>query len=280
MLKMHSEQFEKDLKAFEDHLYLRFKEHFDLNVSFFRQLSDVIDDKMNTIEPKSDFEWAINFLFYRSYRLHWTMLILCKRGFGPEASILVRSLMEHAVTMDWIAKENPDQRAKLFLGYFHVARKKLYDKYEKHVVFDRLTDFEKQHMENREEIERLYKQVKDNYREDRFWAPKNIRTRAEKLGENYDWDFYYWYFSFFVHPNAASQFEYLRRGEPEDRFIIGPTDSMIQDVLFLSYKYLLRALNRWDLVFELGLGNLKKDLVRQLSDISIVREERESNSQE
>jgi hypothetical protein len=273
MIKLHREEFEKELKAFEEGLYIRFKKQFDLNVSFFRRLSDVIDEKMNEIEPKTNFEWAITFLFYRSYRLYWTILILCKDGFGPEASILVRSLMEHAVTMDWIAKENPNQRAKLFLEYFHVARKKLYDKYEKYLVFERLADVEKKQIESREEVKRFHKEVKDQYRDDCFWAPESIRSRAQELHEGYDWDFYYWYFSFFVHPNSVSQLEYLRPAEPKDIFVVGPSERMIEDVFHLSYKYLLRAFNRWNVVFKLGQDKLVLNLLEKLDNISFIRQE-------
>ena len=78
MFKMHSEVFEKELKAFEEGLYARFKEHFDTNVSFFQRISEAIDAKMNIVKPKSDFEWAITFLFYRSYKLYWTIIVLCQ----------------------------------------------------------------------------------------------------------------------------------------------------------------------------------------------------------
>lgn len=278
MLKMHSEEFEKDLKAFEDRLYLHFKKYFDLNVSFFRRLSEVIEEKKNEVEPKSDFQRAINFLFGRSYRLYWTILVLCEKGFGPEAGILLRSLMEHAVNMDWIAKENPDQRARLFLDYVHVARKQLYENYDKHGIFPKLTHAEMEWMESREEIERLYREVKHNYLDERRWAPESIRSRADEIGTGYDWDFYYWHLSFFSHSNAASQFELVRPGEPENLFAIGPSNSMIKDVLHLSYKYLLGAFNRWNVVFELGLDKLVLDLFEKLEDISIIRQERERHS--
>jgi len=280
MLKMHREEFEKELKAFEENLYLHFKKHFDVNVSFFRRLSEVIEEKKNEVEPKSDLQRAINFLFGRSYRLYWTILVLCEKGFGPEAGVLLRSLMEHAVNMDWIAKENSDQRARLFLDYVHVARKQLYDNYDKHGIFPKLTHAEMEWMESREEIERLYKGVKHNYLDERYWSPKSIRSRADEICAGYDWDFYYWHLSFFSHSNAASQFELVKPGEPEDRFAIGPSKSMMEDVLHLSYKYLLMAFKRWNVVFKLGLDELLVDLLSKLTDISVICQGPESNSQE
>ena len=280
MLKMHSEEFERELNAFEEALYQRFKEHFDLNVLVFRRLSDIIGEKDRVIELKSDFQRTINFLFCRSSRLHWSILILCQKGFGPEAGILLRSLMEQVVNMRWIAKEDPDQRAKLFRGYSHVARKKLYDNYDKHGIFRRLTDAEMERMESREEIERFYKEVEHNYPDERYWSPKSIRSRADETGASYEWDFYYWHLSFFSHSNAASQFELVKPGEPEDRFDIDPSKSMMEDVLHLSYKYLLSALNRWNVVFKLGLDKLVLDLFDKLEGISFTRQEPKSNSQE
>jgi|GEM_PF-3071241 len=279
MLKIHNEEFERELKAFEEKLYVRFKKHFDINVSLFRRLSDVIGEKEMAIEQKSNFQRAINFLFCRSYRLHWTILMLCQKGFGPEAGILLRSLMEQVVNMAWIGKENPDERAKFFVDYFHVARKKLYDNYDEYAVFPNLTDAEKEWMESREEIERLYSEVESNYIKEDRWAPKSIKGRAKEVGAEYDWDFYYWFFSFLAHSNAASQFEFVRQVGAENLFVVGPSDSMLGYVLHLSCKYLLLAFDMWNKTFELGLDGLVQEFSSELTDISFVRREQEGNSQ-
>ncbi len=273
MCKMHSEKFAKELQTFEEELYSQFKEKFDLNFSFYRNLSNAIDEKMNEIKPKSDFEWSVNYLFYRSYKLYWTILILCQRGFAPEAGILLRSLMEQVVNMEWIAVEDSDHRAELFLEYFHIARKRLYDLYSKHNVLPKLTKTQKESMEDIEEIEKCYEEVKHIFKDERYWAPERIRSRAEKVGAGYDFDFYYWYYSFLAHSNSACQSEYVRKHQLTDIFIIGPNYSMIEDVLHLAYKYMLLAFYRWNIVFKLGLDNLMIDLFAKLEEMSIVRED-------
>jgi hypothetical protein len=280
MIKIHSEGFEKQLRVFEQNLYMHYKNHFDLNCSFFRQLSDVIDERKNDIGPETDFQKVINFLFGRSYRLYWTTLVLCGKGFGPEGCILVRSLMEQVVNMHWIAKENPDQRAKLFLDYVHVARKILYERYEKHKVLHQLTDVEKQWMENPQEIDRRYNEVKENYVDERHWAPESIRSRAQSAGAAYDWDFYYWQFSSLVHSNPASQFEFITSGEPNGLFVVGPSKLMIRDVLHLNNKYMLLAFDLWNKVFELGLDGLVQELSDKLGKVSFIRLDEQGNSGE
>jgi hypothetical protein len=278
MHKMHSKEFEEKLSNFELQLSKRFKKEFEVTTSIFRSVSRVVDENMNLIKPKTDFEWAVTFLFYRAYKLYWTILILSQKGFGPEAAILARSLMEHAVNMQWIAKDDHDNRAKLFLEYFHVARKKLYDNYDKYGVFPNLTDIEKQSMESREEIEKRYEEVKQNYPEEWYWAPIKIRTRAYDVGAEYDWDFYYWGFSFLAHPNASSQFDFLIPNQLENTFIIGPSYSKIQDVLVLGCKYLLLALNSWNFVFGLELENLIVELTHKLCAISRPQNRKQEKS--
>jgi hypothetical protein len=275
---MYSTEFEEKLKTFEIWLSERFKKEFEVTASLFRSVSRVIDENMNLIKPNTDFEWAITFLFYRAYKLYWTILILSQKGFGTEAAILARSLMECAVNMQWIAKDESEKRARLFLEYFHVARKKLYDNYDKHGVFPNLTDTEKQSMEDREEIEKRCEETKQNYHDKRHWAPISIRTRAKDVGAGYDWDFYYWGFSFLVHPNASSQFDFVILGETKDTFIIGPSYSKLQDVLVLSCKYLLLALNTWNLVFGLGLENMLVRLTEKLSVISRPQNDEQKKS--
>lgn len=198
-------------------------------------------------------------------------MILSQQGFGPEAGILLRSLMEQVVNMAWIGKKNPDERAKLFVDYFHIAGKRHYDNYYKYGIFPNLTDAERELMESREEIERTYKEVKDNYGDERYWAPKRVSSRAKDVSIDYDWDFYYWFFSFLAHSNAASQFEFVRREGTEDLFVVGPSDSMIQEVLHLSCKYLLLAFDMWNKAFDLGLDALVQEFSGKLTSISFIR---------
>lgn len=279
MLKLHTEEFKKELSVFEDNLYAHHKTLFDLNAEFFRRLSAAVDEKMNEVSIESDTEWSMNFLFYRSYRLFWTNLVLCEKGFGTEACILLRSLMEVVVNMSWISQRNAEERAKLYRSYADIARKHLYDKYDKHGVFRKLSDSEMESIETREDIQKLYSRVKDDYREERFWAPKNIRSRAEDVGAGYDWEFYYWYFSFFVHSSAVCQFEHVKRQNTKEIFVIGPSDSpLIRDVLQLSAKYVLLAFNKWNALFQLGLDDLLLELLGRLEDVSVVRENQRPKS--
>jgi hypothetical protein len=181
--------------------------------------------------------------------------------------------MEQVVNMAWIGKENPDQRAKLFVEYTHIARKKLYDNWNKYGVFDILTIEQKQIIEDKKEIERLYLEVKDNYKDEKRWAPTHIRTRAEEVGLIYDWDFYYWNLSFFAHSNSASQFEFIRRKGENNFYVIGPSELMIQNVLHLSCKYILLAFDLWNKAFELRLDELVHEFKSKLTKISFLREE-------
>jgi hypothetical protein len=274
MLKMHEDKFERELKIFEQNLYHKYKEIFDINISVFHQLSNIFEEKVKGLELQSDFQKAINFLYCRSYRLHWSILILCDNGFGQEAGILLRSLIEQVVNMAWIGKEDPDHRAKLFVDYSHIARKKLYDNWEKHRVFDNLTDPQKQFIEDKREIERLYLEAKENYKDESRWAPKHIKTRADEVGLGYDWDFYYWNLSFFVHSNSASQFEFIRKKGKDNSYIVGPSEFMIQNVLHLSCKYLLLAFDLWNKAFELGLDKQVQEFQIKLTKISFIREQK------
>jgi len=280
MMKMHDDEFEKKLKANEEYFYDQHKKLFDLNVLLFRSLSDVLDKRVQNLRLNSDFQWVVNFLFCRSYRLHWTILILCQKGFGQEASILLRSLMEHVVNIAWIEKEKSDERAKLFLDYFHIARKTLYNKYEKHGIQLNLTDAQKELLESTEEIEKAYMEVKDNYSNECYWVPLSIRKRALDVKEEYTWDFYYWYYSFITHPSSASKLEFVRQGEEGHHFVIGPSDLMIRDVLHLSCKYLLLSFDMWNKVFELGLEGHVQEFTEKLKSISFVRPDQQSSMQE
>lgn len=263
---MFSEKFENELKQFEVGLYLKFQKGFDLNFQLFQDLFQIIDENKEKIKLNDDFKWVVNFLFLKTYKIYWSILILCKKGLGTEAAVLWRSLFEHTVDLYWISKDQSIDRAKKFRNYLHIARKHLYDKYDEYNIFSKIPNETSQGMETKEEIKKLYDEVKDDYKDERKWSKKNIREKARNVGLSFDYEFYYWYYSFLVHPNEISRFDYATVNQQQ--FYMGPTHFCIRDVLVLSYKILLGSFIKWSEVFNLKYEDKKKEFLEKLKTIA------------
>ena len=127
------EKLEEKLQVFRENLYSKHREHFEVAGETYRILFAVIDENKNKVSRQFDsdnlFKWVIDFLFLKSYNLFWSILILCEEGFGPNAHILLRSLIEHVINMEWISIDDQKKRADLFWDYFAIARYHLVKNY-------------------------------------------------------------------------------------------------------------------------------------------------------
>ena len=174
-----------------------------------------------------------------------------------------------------VLNNDQKERARKFLNYSIVIKKKLYEKYNQYRIFDRLKSNVLDRMESVESVKKAYTEVKDDYPNEIKWSGKNTRELAEEEGVNmgYDYDFYYWFFSLLTHSTvAAKETSTTVEGSTESVFY-GPSFSpeIMVDILVLSYKYVLMAFVELDLILNLGKENNIKRFYKGFEEISVRR---------
>lgn len=275
MEQMCSNEMLEELKKFEVELYLRCQKYFDSNFYSFKKMFAIVKENEGRIKTPDDITTAISFLFFKSFKTYWSILLLCKRGFAQDAAILTRSLIENVVDMYWISNKDKKERARKFVNYTIVMRKQIYSKYKKHKIFKLLTPERLRMMGSAEEIEKMYTQVKRDYPNETSWSGKNLRCRAEEKGVDlgYDYEFYYWYFSLLSHSTVGGKLTFTKVEGESEIFFYGPSFSpeiMIQ-ILVLSYKYILSAFIKFNSVFDLHQEGAIKEFYEGLEAISVKR---------
>ncbi|MCJ7459443.1 MAG: DUF5677 domain-containing protein [candidate division Zixibacteria bacterium] len=260
----------KDYVDFSLSSFFRYKDHLDLSYNLFNTLFEIIEKNEDKIAKNldSNFNKAITLLFYQSFRIYWSILALCEEGFGTQSAILLRSLMERVIDIEWMAKLDISERevkAKAFLDFEIIASKQLMDKYEKYDIYSKMDEKTKKVLiNNRATILEKYSEIKGDYpknKEDFIfrWASESYKKKAEQVSKAAlkDYDFYYWYLSFVTHSTTMGDVKYFEQCEMP-----------LHGLFCLSIKYILLAFNRWDLVFSLGLGRVKKEFVNRLKSLN------------
>ncbi|KPL04164.1 MAG: hypothetical protein AMJ90_01830 [candidate division Zixibacteria bacterium SM23_73_2] len=275
MERMYNEEMLKELKGFEVELYARYEKYFDANYFLHRNMLEMLKEDEAKIRADDDIKRVISYLFSACFKTYTSILLLCGKGFAPAAGILTRSLFENVINIKWILNNDQKERARKFLNYSIVIKKKLYEKYNQYRIFDRLKSNVLDRMESVESVKKAYTEVKDDYPNEIKWSGKNTRELAEEEGVNmgYDYDFYYWFFSLLTHSTvAAKETSTTVEGSTESVFY-GPSFSpeIMVDILVLSYKYVLMAFVELDLILNLGKENNIKRFYKGFEEISVRR---------
>jgi hypothetical protein len=273
--KLIPEVLKKNYIEFKRNFFLRYSDHLNLSYGLFNTLFELIEMNKGQIEKKleTNYKKVINLLFYESFQVYWSIVVVCEEGFGKQGAILLRSLMEKVIDIGWLTKLDLPERevkAKAFLDYEIVAAKQLMDKYDNYDIYSRMDEKTKEILiNNRSTILSKYGEIESKYPKNREgfifrWTFESYKKKAKLVNEAAlkDYDFYYWYLSFLAHSTVMGDVKYFQ-----------PSDMPLHSLLFLNIKYMLLAFNSWDLVFDIGLGEIKKEFVNRLKDLKDPVEE-------
>lgn len=132
---------------------------------------------------------------------------LCAKGFGPDALVIARSILENAINLAYINRD-PEKMSRRFLEYEHV---------EEYRQLQALKDAAHGEMcPSRDEeaaIESEYRKVKDDYKGP-SWSGASIHAMASECGLGLEYAQVYRLASGFVHGGARSLHTYIERKGP------------------------------------------------------------------
>jgi hypothetical protein len=195
---------------------------------------DVIAKGLLTEQPTANTDarslvFLLGCLCLQDYR---ELFLLCANGYGIAAAKVLRSLYEHAVTAQHIARH--PENAPLFNEYTHVEHSKLLRHAEETLTpenYARLfTDDQKQRAEEE------YERVRAHYKGQKSWSPLNLRDMAIRDGEGLEM----FYSLCFAHPSshvhATARGLYSRIAQQSGRIIFqaGPQRQEASDALHLG----------------------------------------------
>ncbi|MBF0478022.1 MAG: hypothetical protein HQL26_00930 [Candidatus Omnitrophica bacterium] len=203
------------------------------------------------------------FILTRSLKTYTSILYLCEKGYGQDASPLLRSLLENLITAQYIL-HNPaisNDLAKRFVAYKWVILKRQLSDQEQH------TERTKIILEKAEEFKKTFKVKSD--RALLTWSGKTVRDMAKQIDKKwlYEYETIFRLCSRFSHPSILGDNEYMILDEKKLVFSSLPSDIGIVPNLPNAAKYCLEFLM---IINDLFKFNCEKDITAHSQELEKI----------
>lgn len=224
-----------------------------LNYELLRELKGAL--LQARIDQDNAYAQLVSFFAGKACKTHEAVVILAERGYGQDAGILLRSLVNLVINAYWIAKD-PSARLERYMDYDWILRLKSADVGRSAEALGRLTpEMRAQMAALDEEIEKKAREAKQKHRYgQRGWSGKSIRGMAEEVGFQNYYAYAYRLLSDLEHSNSRSTTSYLEKASGAYRFNVGPGPEYVRVTLATAYGLLIDLFALADKVLGLGLS--------------------------
>jgi hypothetical protein len=219
----------------------------------FYALVEVIEGKLTSVH--SLYHALLVYFFRKAWKTLQSMFLLCTNGFGEDATILLRSLLELSINLQYIA-DDEERRAVLFCEYSHVEKND-FEKILRSFANDHPDDtiiatiLKSKTKEQSDEKAYEYRKVMKNYPNPRNWADQSIRQMAKVTGMDFQYILYKM-FCRISHPSPEGSDTYLK-GDSEALICINSTIEDTNRTFWTGCIYFSSLLAHVDKAFELKL---------------------------
>ncbi len=255
----------------QEQLHLKFQELFDLADQTIHMAQSVLEE-FNRRHLKL-FDLPANqriflFIVTRSLKTYFSIVELCKKGFGQDVATLLRSLLENLVTAKYITydQKTADEKASRFVAYKWVIFKRHLPDQERNVR-NGTPDEKNEFLEKKARVLQKVEEFKEKFNvlSDRAlvsWSGKTTRDMAKKVDKKLlrEYENTFRICSRFSHPTILGDNEYLIQNDQKLIFSPLPSDIGIVPNLSNATKYTLMFLKMIDTLF----GFQKSHAIHQL----------------
>ena len=250
---------------------------------------ELLDFVEKEIKPKiknldSSLQDVTVFLLAKSTKSFRALNILCEKGFGEDAAIIARSILENLITLSYINKENSEERAELFSGYAAINREeKIKELKEDKEDIDLLSEIEIKEKENKDDgidvvkdrIEKIRnkecQRIKNNseYKTVKYsWSCLSIKDMAKETGlYKIYYNQIYWLICQFSHPDSRSSKSYMYKNKRGVMIINDfPNNLWVEESLVLGIDCYIRMLGIFSDVFNIDCEDKIKYFIKCLNN--------------
>lgn len=243
-----------------------YQKMFDLNSQLRVLAGRMIDKGFRLHNDKSIF---ISFCLGKTYKTHKAILILCEAGYGQDAAMLVRSMVELLITLLYILADKTDGRLYRYFDYDWILQRKMYGyaKTKPHLV-ELINDRQVNPRDGDnsiEEIETTAKLMMEKHNYGKSWSEKNIREMSAEVGKDGLYDTMYVLQSQLIHTSPRATNEYISRAGDKYVVSVGSDGKWIEESLVSAFDCLYSVLGEVDKFFELGLSGDLDNVAKEYS---------------
>lgn len=241
----------------------KYEDLFKLNEELGELVTDVF--KARDFQPKTYAQSLIIFFVAKAYKTLRAIVLICRRGYGEDAGILLRSLFEITVNALYI-KDN-EELAHRYADFEAIYVQRLSEDailkkeiYEKELSQDQLHEI-------REAAERA--RIKHGYKDDYRWSRKSIKKMAHEVGLELAHAYFYDIMSQLVHSTVGSVRYYVQEDKVSsvNRVKLSPSDKLIPEDLLTACALMLYIVRQWSNQCNLGIETKIQEIDIRLQEL-------------
>lgn len=227
-------------------------------IEYNQELRKIVDSIIDEKRPSSDDKIVFTaFCVGKAYKTHAAALLLCRQGYGQDAAILVRSLVDLLITLTYILDDPSTERLERYFAYDWIDRKKMYD-YCK--TKPELLKALKAMNNTLEEVEEQAKLVQEKYKYGKSWSDKTPRQMAVSVGRPELYLSAYKLQSQISHTAPRSMNEYIAVDDQGYTIDIGPNDQWVEGALVAAFDCFYHIAKQYDQLLDLGYSNQLEEI--------------------
>jgi len=256
----------------ETKFYDRYKKYFNINNKIIKLVDRTLHSKIIKHENNPLKMTAVYFVI-KAIKTHMAILHLCSKGYGEDAAILIRSLLNLIINIFYIASRDSENRARQFIAHAAFAKLESYNIYSK---YPEILDKSKSFDINEIKKEAIEAQNQYGFEFGKPWSKKTILQMAKDIDmhsspknnnmeKNYD--VVYNYLSNFEHSNAISANSYITDRKKGWDALTNPTDNLLPETLASDAGYFLTIFEKFCDIFKLDAKKEIQTLCAELRNL-------------
>lgn len=237
-------------------------------LAFNKELRQIVETVLDSHPHPAGLQQGQALLaFGKAYKTHAAILLLCEQGYGEDAAVLARSLVELSLSTVYVFEDKTGVAAKQYFEYDFVIRDEMY----KYLLTkdDLKAELQKQIAASGipeatlEEVQKKAEEVRSGYSKDELrrknWSGKSIKEIAEAVGREDIYKTAYALQCSLAHSDASVANNYVKE-EGEGFFMdVAPSENWVAQTLVVSVDFFLALIKVWNTTFDLKLDDRLQD---------------------
>lgn len=236
--------------------------------AIYHRFGKLVESVEGKLDPADDLYRALLvYFFHKGWKTVQSIFLLCKHGFGQDADILLRSLLELMINQQYISHD-PSRRATLFCEYSYMEKKefeRVLRRFAQENPADttvrRILATKPKDQAEEEEIE--YRRVMNNYPNKNNWADLSMSRMASATKMSFQYILYK-IFSRVTHPSSEGVNAYINADRDGLKCVNSPAEGTDRTI-WTALMYFSRVLAEVDKTFELKLDTEISKLDHELA---------------
>lgn len=227
----------------------KFQREFDANDTLTKHIVAIMRNhsgklKLRGTIAEKDLDLAVAVMFSKAEKTYEAILELCARGFGEDATTLLRGNVNLMINLYYVLAEDSVNRASAFIAHGHSEQAK----------YLRLA-----HRELPEDLKRLdWGKIEKLAAQ---WRAVTIETKAEKAKQQYHYNVGYRFYSSIEHSDAWALSRYVTSWDEVGPKIGGePSDTLVDIALPHNFWVMANVFLKFCAHFKLEVPEIEKEL--------------------